>query len=476
MTAATVNALEFAFLVVLWASAVACMRSAIATGRTPQGTVGWVVFLFAAPYVAVPAFLIFGHRRYPGYVRTRRALRAEIMAVDGLVSPYTPGPVADTPVDGGRIRCFEALAGGPLAAGNTITLLIDGDTAFAAIFAAIDAAQDYVLAQFYTIEDDALGRAFAARLMAKARAGVRVHLLYDALGSRLPRRFLEDLADAGVMVRDFHAIRRSRGRLQVNFRNHRKIVVVDGRIGFTGGMNVGDAYVGRNPVLTPWRDTMVRIEGPVVLQLQFIFAEDWLWSSGETIALDWAPPPDAGSARALVLAPGPADYHETGSLYFVNAIGVAQHRIWIASAYFVPDIDVLAALKVAALRGVDVRLLVPEARDHWPVWLAAFAYFDEVRAAGVKICRYGEGFLHQKVLLIDDDIASVGSVNLDNRSCRLNFEVTLIVADAAFAAEVARMLTLDFALASVFNTSLARQPRWLVRIGAPLARLMAPML
>ncbi|MBI1220205.1 MAG: cardiolipin synthase [Rhodobacteraceae bacterium] len=451
------------------------MRSAIATGRTPQGTVGWVVFLFAAPYVAVPAFLVFGHRRYPGYVRARRALRAEIIALHGLVAPYKPARVADLAADGGRVRCFEALAGGPLAAGNAVSLLVDGEAAFAAVFAAIDGAQDYVLAQFYTIEDDAFGRAFAARLMAKARAGVRVHLLYDALGSRLPRRFLDDLADAGVAVRNFHAIRRSRGRLQVNFRNHRKIVVVDGRIGFTGGMNVGEAYIGRDPVLTPWRDTMVCLEGSAVQQLQFIFAEDWLWSSGETPALDWSSRP-AGSAAALVLAPGPADYQETGSLYFVNAIGVAQRRIWIASAYFVPDIDVLAALKVAALRGVDVRLLVPEARDHWAVWLAAFAYFDEVRAAGVKVCRYDVGFMHQKVLLIDDDIASVGSVNLDNRSCRLNFEVTLIVSDAAFAAEVSRMLTEDFSRAPPYTTSLARQPRWLVRIGAPLARLMAPML
>ena len=276
-------------------------------------------------------------------------------------------------------------------------------------------------------------------------------------------------------MNDFHAIYHSRGRLQVNFRNHRKIVVVDGRIGFTGGLNLAEAYVGRDPVLTPWRDTMVRLEGPAVAQLQFVFAEDWLWSTEQKLVLDWVPP-FAGQAEALVLAPGPADIQETGSLYFVNAIGSAKRRIWIASAYFVPDIDVLAALKVAALRGVDVRLLVPDARDHWLVWLAAFAHFDEVRAAGVQVFRYTEGFLHQKVLLIDDDIASVGSVNLDNRSCRLNFEVTLIVADKAFAMEVARMLTDDFTRATPFTTSLSDQPRRLVRIGAPLARLLAPVL
>lgn len=470
----TTGIIDATVLIVLWTAALYCVRAVIATGRTPQGTMGWVVFLLAAPHFAVPAFLIFGHRRYPGYIQTRRKMRTEIASVRDAAAP-TPGAAARILAEFNALHCFSLLAGVPLAPGNAVTLLVNGDRAFAAVFAAIDAAQDYVLLQFYTIADDTLGRDLAARLMARARAGVRVHVLYDALGSGLTRRYLADLRAAGVAVSDFHAIYHSRGRLQVNFRNHRKIVVVDGRVGFTGGLNAADAYVGGDPVLTPWRDTMVRVEGPAVAQLQFVFAEDWLWSTEQKLLLDWVPP-FAGQAEAMVLAPSPADVQETGSLYFVNAIGAARRRIWIASAYFVPDIDVLAALKVAALRGVDVRLLVPDARDHWLVWLAAFAYFDEVRAAGVQVCRYTQGFLHQKVLLIDDDIASVGSVNLDNRSCRLNFEVTLIVADRAFAAEVAVMLTDDFSRAPPFTTSLADQPRWLVRIGAPLARLLAPML
>ena len=457
-------------------AALLCVRAAITNGRTPQGAVGWVVFLFAAPYIAVPIFLIFGHRRYPGYISTRRALRAEIAALRDMAARHAPPPDPDDPGDAGRLKAFERLAGVPFANGNALRLLINGDTAFPEIFAALDRAERYILVQFYTINDDALGRDLADRLIARARAGVRVHVLYDAIGSRLGRAYLARLREAGVQIRDFHAIRRSRGRLQVNFRNHRKIVVVDGTMAFTGGLNLGDEYIGRRPALSPWRDTMVRVQGPSVAQLQFVFAEDWLWSSGDKLALDWSPGPTPGTATALVLPPGPADPQESGSLYFVNAIGAAQERIWIASAYFVPDTDVLSALKVAVLRGVDVRILIPDRRDHWLVWLAAYGFVDEVRRAGVGVWRYTEGFMHQKVLLIDDDIASVGSINLDNRSCRLNFEVTLIAADRPFAAEVAQMLEQDFTRAEPVRATLSHRREKAVLLAAPLARLLAPIL
>lgn len=457
-------------------AALLCIRAVLTHGRTPQGTVAWVVFLIAAPHFAVPVFLIFGHRRYPGYIATRRMLHGELVALREAAAQNAPLRPTEDAAEKDRLRAFERLAGVPLSSGNALKLLIDGTQAFPEIFAAVEAARSFVLVQFYTFNDDALGREFGERLIDRARAGVQVHLLYDAIGSRVSRRYLAELRAAGVQVRDFHAIRRSRGRLQINFRNHRKIVVVDGEIGFTGGLNLADAYIGRAARLSPWRDTMVRVKGPCVAQLQYVFAEDWLWSSGEKLALDWSPRPEPGGTNALVLAPGPADPQETGSLYFAAALAAARRRIWIASAYFVPDIDVLTALKAAALRGVEVRLLVPDKRDHWLVWLAAFAFIDEAKGAGIEIWRYLDGFHHQKVLLIDDDIASVGSINLDNRSCRLNFEVTLIAADRDFAADVAQMLEADFALARRGGPSLSHQPNRLIQIAAPIARLLAPVL
>ena len=283
--------------------------------------------------------------------------------------------------------------------------------------------------------------------------------------------------DPRVEVVNAHAIRGPRHRFQVNFRNHRKTVVVDGQVGFIGGLNVGDEYMGRSERFGPWRDTHCRLTGPVVMHLQLVFAEDWHWATQTLLIpkLSWNPAPSDQNMDALIVATGPGDVLETGSLYFCACITRARKRLWIASPYFVPDVDILTALKLAALRGVDVRLLVPEVIDHRTPWLAAFAYFDEIRQAGVRIWRYDDGFMHQKVLLVDDDLASVGTTNMDNRSCRLNFEATAMIFDSRAAAEVAQMLEADFARANRLEKTLDEQP-WSRRVGAPFARLLAPIL
>lgn len=445
--------------------------------RTPQGAVGWVVFLFTAPHFAVPAFLFLGHNRLYGYVEMRREMRG---TVDDLTREIARNAAADLDRLGDRephVAAFETLARHKVLAGNATRLLIDGPAAFDDIFAAIDAAETYVLVEFYTFRDDGLGRDMARHLAERARAGVRVHVLYDGIGSvGLPGAYVADLLSAGVEILNFHTERRSRNRFQINFRNHRKIVVVDGQTGFVGGLNVADEYMGRSARFGHWRDTQLRLDGPAVAQLQLAFAEDWLWASGEVLDLNWQPVAEAGGRDVLILTSGPADQLETGSLYFCNAIGAARKRIWIATPYFVPDVDILSALKLAALRGVDVRLLVPDRRDHWLVWLAAFSYFDEVRRAGVKIHRYTDGFMHSKVILVDDWMASVGTINLDNRSCRLNFEVTALVFDADFAATIADMLEADLANAAPYETSFRDIPHRFVRYASPFARLFSPIL
>jgi cardiolipin synthase len=449
---------------------------AVRTARTPQGSVAWVVFLLAAPHLGVPAYLFLGHSRFKGYIVARRASEGVIAGLDAQRADHGGAIRGGEHPNSPRAVAFERLAGMPVVAGNTHRLLIDGPAAFEAIFAAIDAAERYIVVSFYILRDDELGRDFKARLIARAQAGVSVRVLYDAIGSSgLPKSYVAELRQGGVDIRDFHSIRRSRSRFQVNFRNHRKIVVVDGLTGFVGGLNVGDEYMGRDPKFGHWRDTHVRLRGPVVAQLQLVFTEDWHWASGETPSLFWEPTPEPDGCDALILAQGPADPVETGSLYFCNAIGAANERIWIASPYFVPDIDTLSALKLAALRGTDVRILLPDKRDHLAVWLAAFAYFDEVRAAGVRIYRYAEGFLHQKVVVVDDVFVSVGSINLDIRSCRLNFEVTAMLFDAGAVREAAAMLEADFAKSQLYETPLAEEPP-LRRYGAPVARLFAPLL
>ncbi|MDV7141892.1 cardiolipin synthase [Tropicimonas sp. TH_r6] len=447
---------------------------AVAKARTPQGSIAWVVFLISTPWFAVPAFLFFGHTRFRGYVIARRDSEEVIKGVETYSKAH---PANGTGAPFG-FDSFEAIANLPVVGGNGFELLIDGARTFDAIFEAIDMAERYVLVQFYIIHDDRLGQDFAERLKAAAERGVMVRLLFDSVGSaKLPQAYLDELRDAGVEVVNAHALYGPRHRFQVNFRNHRKTVVVDGQVGFIGGFNVGDEYLGRDAAFGAWRDTHCRLTGPVVMQLQLVFAEDWHWATQTLLLsrLDWEPEPSEQDMDALVVATGPGDMLETGSLYFCACITRAMERIWIASPYFVPDVDILTALKLAALRGVDVRILVPEVIDHRLPWLAAFAYFDEVRSAGVRVWRYDAGFMHQKVVLVDDEIASVGTTNMDNRSCRLNFEATVLVFDPRAAEAVKEMLEDDFARAYLLETDLNAQP-WQRRVGAPFARLLAPIL
>ncbi len=359
------------------------------------------------------------------------------------------------------------------------TLLVDGDAAFAAIFAAIEGAERYCLVQFFIVKDDDLGRRLQTLLIRKAAAGVRTLLLYDEVGSHaLPRSYRAQLRAAGVAVSAFHTTRGRRNRFQLNFRNHRKILVVDGRIGCVGGHNVGDEYLGLGP-LGHWRDTHVRIEGPAVLALQRVFAADWYWATREVLTLDWGlpPPAPAGAGQAVLIYPtGPADTLESCSMFFHQMIAGARRRLWIASPYFVPDAPVFAALQLAALRGLDVRILLPAKPDHRMVYLASFSFLETADRTGIKIYRYQDGFLHQKVLLVDDEVASVGSANLDNRSLRLNFEITAIVVDREFAAQVQAMLESDFRQARPTTAADLHQRgrafQWAVRA----ARLLDPIL
>lgn len=458
----------------MYAAAAYCAYRAASTARTPQGSVGWVVFLISAPFLAVPAYMFLGHHRMRGYLVARRETQQVVDAIRSFGARHAPDPDS-IPVN---VQPFEYCAHMPVVRGNKGELLIDGDAAFAAIFDAIDAAESYVLVQFYIIRDDQLGRALKDRLIAAAERGLQVHLMTDAMGSlRLPESYYDDLRQAGVKLADPHRRQGPRHRFQVNYRNHRKTVITDGTIGFTGGLNVGDEYVGRDPGFGHWRDTQIRLTGPMVTQLQLIFVEDWHWSTGQALLddLNWTPRLSDTNAAGLIVATGPGDVGETGSLMFFSAISAAQDRIWLASPYFVPDMDVLTALRHAALRGVDVRLLVPDMIDHRTPWLAAFAYFDDVMAAGVRVFRYTDGFLHQKAFVVDDTIAAVGTTNLDNRSFRLNFENMALFFDADLASDVDAMLRTDFTKCYELTDRLSDQSPQ-IRYGAPIARLFAPLL
>ncbi len=463
-----------AFVVFLYVTAVVFSIRAAQTARTPQGAVGWVVFLISAPIFGVPLYLFLGHHRFRGYRIARKHSERVVEGIKTFADFSKPDP--DTmPINP---RPFEALAHLPVSRGNGAELLIDGQATFDAIFQAIDAAQNYILIQFYIVRDDALGKQLQTKLIAAAKRGVTVRFMTDSVGSYgLPTAYLDALRAAGIEIANPRDRRGPQYRFQLNYRNHRKTVIIDGETGFIGGHNVGVEYLGQDAHFGHWRDTHIRMTGHVVRQLQLIFAEDWHWAHEEDLIdrLDWAGSESEQDMNALLVATGPGDETETGSMMFFAAITEAKERLWIASPYFVPDIDIMTAIQHAALRGVDVRILVPEVIDHRLPWLAAFAYFDEIRDCGARVFRYTDGFMHQKVFVVDDTLAAVGTTNLDNRSFRLNFEAMALFFDPRAAEAVDKMLRADFDSSFELTRKLAEQPAY-IRFGSPLARLFAPIL
>lgn len=458
---------------------------AVMNTRTPQGTTAWVFALATIPLVAIPLYFILGRSRFDDYVEALRDFDSEIAdgleeASHGALKPFLLD--GDNNAEGrevGEMAAFDRMATVPFTTGNHIELLIDGDATFKALFAGIDAAETYVLAQFYIIHDDRIGTQFKERLIAAAQRGVEVRLMYDTIGSiKLPRSYRRELDAAGVIVCPFSGPRNWLKKLRLNFRNHRKIVVCDGTVAFAGGLNVGDEYLGRDDEIGNWRDTHLRVTGPVVQGLQLSFARDWFYGTREEIdGLVWEPTPSTeANQTALVLASGPADEIETCGLLYAHAIESAEERIWIATPYFVPDGRVLGALQLAALRGVDVRIIMPRTSDSIFFKWVPYAYLDDVAKTGVKVFLYEDGFMHQKVALVDRDFAAVGTANFDNRSFRLNFEATVVARDEGVCDRVARMLERDLESATEIGLEDIEDKSFGFRLAANATRMLAPVL
>ncbi len=451
---------------------------ALFTTRSSQGAIAWIMSMITFPYFAVPLYWVFGRNRFYGYVKARREGDKEIQALTDDLNKYRSDIACSLSRDLAAFTCLENLAKMPFTAHNDAKLLINGTETFEAIFEAMDKARDYILVQFFIIRDDRIGRELKEKLLGKAAQGVRIHLLYDEIGCHtLPGAYLDELRAAGVKVHAFDTTKGWRNRLQINFRNHRKIVVVDGLTAFVGGHNVGDEYMGRSKRFGLWRDTHARFEGPTATLIQLSFIEDWYWSTHTVPELDWEVRPAAnGDMKFLTLPSGPADTLETCNLLFVSAISAAKRRLWIVSPYFVPGEEVISALILAVLRGVDVRIMLPLKPDHKMVYLASFSYLSELAPIGVKFYRFQPGFLHQKVFLVDDDLASVGTANCDNRSFRLNFEISMLGMDKTFVRDVETMLERDFTQCVQVDAD-DYEKRWFgFKTGVKLARLLSPIL
>lgn len=436
----------YAFLTILLELAgIFLALRAVLMARTPQSAIGWALALVIVPVIAIPLFLFFGESRFSGYTRAGTggsgplddALQATGRHLDG----YRAG-VSELCIDGARVA--ENLSKLPATGGNAVRLLVDGEATFDAIFRELDAARESVWLQFFIIRDDQLGRALSARLLAAAARGVECLVMYDQVGSKaLPESWREKLTQGGVQVQPFITNRQYGRHFQINFRNHRKLFIADGRVAFVGGLNAADEYMGRSKHFGPWRDTHLRIEGPSVAGFQISFLEDWNYATKSLPPYRLRSAP-AGNATVFPVSSGPAEEWGVCAAVYLSVIQDAKKRLWLASPYFVPSSPLLYDICHAALRGVDVRIILPQMADHLMPWLSSFTYYPKLRAAGVKVWRYQPGFMHQKVLLADDDFAIVGSINLDYRSFMLNFELSAAVHDRAFASDVETMFLADF--------------------------------
>jgi cardiolipin synthase len=412
----------------------------LADFRHPSKTVAWLVILFIFPLIGFVMYYFMAK----SYTHRRRSKRKGLRLMkenrdDLLKRSEGQWDLQDEPMQ--RLlrnhRLFEFLhhlPGSPICKFNTVTVLSDTTETYNAMKSAIERAKNHIHFQFYTIRHDQIGREFQQMLIRKAREGVMVRVLYDGIGSyKLSRQYIKELREAGAEVQSFLAPLFAFLDKRLNYRNHRKIVVVDGVIGFFGGLNIGDEYLGKNPRLGFWRDTHFQVEGNAVYFLQNIFLTDWSYASGAALSDPRYYPERLGEERnqhMQIISNGPDEHWNKILEVYFAAISTAQHRIYITTPYFIPDSSLLMALKTAAISGVDVKIMFPKKADTLIVQWASLSYLEELMQAGVCFYQYVKGFNHTKVMLIDDTMAFVGTANLDMRSFFVNFELNAVMFDA----------------------------------------------
>lgn len=437
-----------------------------------------MLWFLAAPTligaIALAIYIVFGWPGRASFVAKRNDLLDDLAdlraSVKEKLAPYLD---PDSPEQ----EILERLGGAAPVRRCAMRILPDGKEAFAEMMEAMDRADSSILVQFYIIRDDKLGHELRERLLAAARRGVKVYITFDCFESSITTEYLRPLRDLGAKAIRFKPDEDWSRLLWKGFRNHRKVVVVDGKTAFIGGLNVGDEYVDRDPDQAPWNDTHVRLEGPVVLAAQLSFVQDYYCMAQEVPQLQWeAREADRNDCAVGLICTSPAPLCEPAVLMFLCAISRARRRVWLASPYFVPEEKGIAALQLAAMRGLDVRVIIPGSSDVAPTEFLAWHYIARLLPLGVRFFRQTEGSMHQKVLLVDDALSLIGSCNYDRRSFFLNLEITAWVEGAGTAAEVERMLEEDQARCEEITERHLRERSLLDKAKTQTARLFTGVL
>lgn len=402
--------------------------------KPPVSKLAWIMGIVALPFFGTFLFVVFGINRVERRAAIRQAARRQLEQLLPIMGQYEalPGETFDSELQG-LIRLADRISPTRLCFGNTVEIVSDTKRTLGLIEQAILSARESIHLEYYIWQPDRTGRRLRDLLIRRAAEGIKIRFLFDGIGSLFTgKKFLRPMVAAGIEVASALPGATFRERWSINLRNHRKIVIVDGRVGFTGGMNIGDEYIGRNKQLGFWRDTHLRLAGPLVLQLQQVFAEDWYFATGHALTETslFPAPTEAGDQVAQVIAGGPDGDTDVFHTVFFTAISESRRQITLATSYFIPTPALMTALEAAAYRGVRVRLMVPSIGDHKWMVTAGRGYYEPLLESGVELYEYQNGLLHSKTLTIDGKWSLVGTPNFDTRSLLLNFEVGVVLLGA----------------------------------------------
>lgn len=480
-------ATEIAYITIV---VLVCLRVIYQTRSTTKA-LSYLLLVIFLPIIGILFYFSFGTNYRKRKIYNKKLIADEHLSkrVTDNISTYSRNTYLQA---GALISAYRELAymlandaSSLLTSGNKVSLLVNGEQKFKAVIEAINEARDHIHIEYYIYEDDEIGKTIERLLISKAAEGVTIRFIYDDFGSRSVRhKMAKRLKDGGVTAYPFYKVIFWALGNRLNYRNHRKIIVIDGKVGFVGGINVSDKYINKEGSENQlyWRDTHLKIEGAGVLQLQHIFLGDWNFCANQSIGPepkyfpDPATLPKPGNQVVQIASSGPDSDRPTVLYAVLQAINLATTEILITTPYFIPGESILDALIVSALGGVSVKLLVPGVSDSKLVNAAAHSYYDDLLAAGVEIYLYQKGFIHAKTLVVDRKLSMVGTANMDFRSFELNFEVNALVYDQQTAEELVAAFTEDVQYSNKINWKEWQNRPLITQLFEKTARLMSPVL
>ncbi|NLT95031.1 MAG: cardiolipin synthase [Clostridia bacterium] len=452
----------------------------------PSKTLAWLLVLVLLPVLGFILYLLVGRkfRKIRRYQKKGLSIFKEFSKIEkGSEQFFKQGQDyinKHFPQKRKLIDLMVNSAFSPYTINNKTQVLNNGEKTFQSFFEAIEKATHHIHLEFYIVKDDHIGTKMQELLIKKARQGVKVRLIYDGYGSlKLGKDFIKKLKENGVQTASFSPLLFPFAGKRIDYRNHRKILIVDGKIGFVGGINIGDEYLGKTPDFTEWRDTHLRIEGDGVKILQHIFLQDWCFTTREKIDEDCYYPvfqEKVGEELLQIAAGGPDWPWEPIMHAYFSMIATAEKSVYLTTPYFVPNESINMAIKNAALSGLDVRIILPGKPDSRFVLWASMSYVGELLAAGVKVYQYQTGFIHAKTLVVDGQVSSVGSANMDIRSFKLNFEVNAFIYNKKVSAELERDFFNDLKNCKEITLAGYEKRPFYIKFMESLARLFSPLL